>query len=251
MLGEIARLILASNSLSNHNLKCLSNALSKRKNGIFLFLKNGHKTLKIFAPSVELFDKVIKTYYHLNKNRVGHMKKYYLAQLVIDFVMIILGFIIFMFPSVAGLSANMVFYTMMSIYAGLELCEYFLSEKSSNESLYLFIASATGAFSGFFLRNYPSNGVLSVTLIVWILMVSIIKIMGFETIYKKKTNLFIIKLSAMSILILIALMVSVNIYFRISTIGYMLTLLYMSYGVLELICDGLDYLSVNSSFLKE
>lgn len=179
------------------------------------------------------------------------MKKYYLAQLVIDFVMIILGFLIFMFPSVASLSANMVFYTMMSIYAGLELCEYFLSERKSTESLYLFIASATGAFSGFFLRNYPSNGVLSITLVVWILMVSIIKIISFEKIYKKKTNLFIIKLSAMSILILIALMVSVNIYFRISAIGYMLTFMYICYGVLEFICDGLDYLSINSSFLKE
>lgn len=179
------------------------------------------------------------------------MNRYYLAQLVIDFVLILLGFIIFMFPNVASLSANMVFYTMMSIYAGLELCEYFFSEKKSKESFYLFVASATSAFSGFFLRDYPSNGVLSVTLVVWVLMISIIKIMSFETIYKKKTNLFIIKLTSMSILILIVLMVSVNIYYRMSTIGYMLTLMYMSYGVLELISDGLDYLSMDTKFLKE
>lgn len=179
------------------------------------------------------------------------MKRYYLAQLVIDFVMIVLGFIIFMFPNVASLSANMVFYTMMSIYAGLELCEYFISGQKSKESLYLFIASATGAFSGFFLRNYPPNGVLSVTLVVWLLMISIIKIIGFETIYKRKTNLFIIKLTSMSIILLIGLLVAANIYYRISSIGYMLTLLYMSYGILEFICDGLDYLSKNSRFLKK
>ena len=179
------------------------------------------------------------------------MKRYYLVQLIIDFVIIALGFIIFLFPGVSSFNANIVFYTLMSIYAGLELCEFFISLRKSKEGLYLFCASAACAFSGFFLRDYPEYGVLSLTLVVWALMVTIIKIINLENIANKKSRLFIIKLTAMSINILICLLVSVNIFFKISVIGYMLALVYISYGFIELLSDLLEYLSEDGRFLKE
>lgn len=178
------------------------------------------------------------------------MKKYYTVQILIDIVVIILGFITFLFPSISNENANIVFYTLMSIYAGLNLCEY-LIVKEVKEPLYLFFASAVGAFSGFFLREYNTNIVLSITLAVWISMISIIKIINLENIYKKKVNLFIIKLASMSAIIMIGILISINMYFQISTISYMLGLMYISYGFLELTCDFLDFLSNNTKFLKE
>lgn len=178
------------------------------------------------------------------------MKKHYLAQLVIDGVLIVLGFMLYVFPHVSSYNASIVFYTLMSIYAGLELIEYFISE-DSKESLYLFAAAGVCAFSGFFLKDFDVNAVLSITLIVWTFMVAIIKIDSLEKIYAKKTNLFIIKLSSLSIVVLIGILVGINIFYRVSVIGYMLALLYIVYGFLELICDFLDYLSVDSRFLKE
>lgn len=178
------------------------------------------------------------------------MKRYYAVQLVIDIVLIALGFIVYLFPHISSLNASMVFYTLMSIYAGLELCEFFIIG-TFHESLYLFFASAVCAFSGFFLKEYDVSMVLSITLVVWLLMLSIIKIISLEQIYEHKTNLFIIKLASTSAIILIGLLVSINIYYRISTIGYMLALLYLSYGFLELACDFLDYLSNDTKYLKE
>lgn len=178
------------------------------------------------------------------------MKRYYVVQLIIDIVMIFLGFIIYLYPNISSVSANMVFYTMMSVYAGLELLEYLLT-RDSIEGFYLFAASAVSAFSGFFLKEYSANAVLSITLVVWLLMIAIIKIIGFENIYKKKTNLFVIKLGCMSAVLLVGLLVAVNIYYRISSIAIMLALMYISYGFLECLSDGLDYLSTDTKFLKE
>jgi len=178
------------------------------------------------------------------------VKRFHAVQIIIDIVIIALGFIVYLFPTLSNLNANMVFYTMMSIYAGLNLCE-FLAIKKIKEPLYLFFASSVCAFSGFFLRNYDMNMVLSITLAVWLVMLTIIKIINLEIIYEKKVNLFIIKLTSMSAITLIGILVCINIYYRLSSIGYMLALMFVCYGFLELICDFLDFLSCNTKFLKE
>ncbi len=179
-----------------------------------------------------------------------HLKRHYLVQLFIDAVLVVLGFMIYLFPHVSNLNASVVFYTLMSIYAGLELIEYLVSG-TSEESLYLFFAAGVCAFSGFFLRDYDVSVVLSLTLVVWTLMVAIIKIISLEKIYAKKTNLFIIKLTSTSVVILIGILVAVNIFFRISIVAYMLALLYISYGFLEFLSDALEYASNDGKLLKE
>lgn len=178
------------------------------------------------------------------------MKRDYKVQLVIDAVLILEGLIICLFPKISSLNANMVFYTMMTIYAGLELCE-FIFIKDFKEALYLFFASSVCAFSGFFLKEYDPSVVLSLTLVVWVTMISVIKISSLEKIYEKKTNLFTIKLGSMSAVLTISLLVAINLYFRFSTLTYMLALLYLSYGILEFGMDFLDHLSENVEFLKE
>lgn len=178
------------------------------------------------------------------------MKKTYVVQLLIDFIVIVLGFYLFIFPIAQGFNPNAIFYVTMSIYAALELCEY-IFDHSRIEPLCIFFTSATAAFSGIFLRYYVPSYVLSITISVWLLAIIIIKIINLEEVYKEKSNLFMIKLSAMSIFTMIGILVSINIYYRISTIGYMLALLYMCYGAFEFICDFFTYLSNNPKFLKE
>lgn len=178
------------------------------------------------------------------------MKKYYVVQTVIDASIIVLGLFLAFFPSVVRENPNIALYTMMAVYAGLELLEYLMSGESK-ESLYLFAGAGVCAFSGFFLRNFSHSGVLSVTLLVWIIITSIIKIINLESIYQRKTRLFIIKLGTMSAFTMIGILVSINIYFAISEINYMLSLIFLSYGFLELFSDMLDYLSDDIKFLKE
>lgn len=179
------------------------------------------------------------------------MKRLYGAQVVIDVFIIILCLVIYSFPVLTKVNANIVFYTLLSVYAGLELLEFILSQGKLEEALYLFGASAVAAFSGIFLRNFEPSTVISITLLVWILMISIIKIISLEKIYKKKTRLFVIKLGCTSAIILIGILVSINLYYRMSELIYMLTLMYICYGFLELLTDTLEYLSDDIKFLKE
>lgn len=178
------------------------------------------------------------------------MKNSYVVQIIIDLVIILLGLFNYIFPEITGLNPNMTFYIMLSIYAGLNICEY-IFDRTRKEPLYLFLASTVGALSGYFLREYSPNYVLSITIAVWILVIALIKIISLEEIFEKKTHLFLIKLTCMSVLVLVGLLVSINLYFRISTINFMLGFMYMTYGTLEMISDFLSYLSDNSKFLKE
>lgn len=178
------------------------------------------------------------------------MKKTYVVQIIIDIVVVLLGLFNYLFPEITGLNASMTFYVMLSVYAGLELCEY-IFDRTRKEPLYLFFASGVAAFSGFFLKGYDPSYVLSITIAVWVLMVAIIKIISLEEIYEKKSHLFLIKLTLMSVTILVGLLVSINLFYNISVINYMLGFMYMSYGTLELMGDFLHFLSENSKFLKE
>lgn len=178
------------------------------------------------------------------------MKNTYIVQLIIDAVVIMLGLCLYVFPGVTDLGPNAIFGLTMGIYAGLLLCEYIL-DHSRKEPLYLFIAAAISSFAGYFLKNYDANYVLPTTILVWIIIFAIIKIITLEEILAKKSNLFIIKLVSMSVLVILGILISINLYFRMSDIGYVLALMYLSYGTIELFCDFLAYLSDNRKFLSE
>ena len=191
-----------------------------------------------------------KNYIILLENRDGVMKKTYVVQLIIDMVVILMGLCLFLFPKVASLSPSIIFSLVMGIYAGLELCEY-LFDHSRKEPLLIFIAAALSSFATYFLKGYDAHYVISITLVVWIIIFAIVKIITLEEIHAKKSNLFIIKLISTSMLILLGILVSICIYLCISDIGYALALMYLSYGAIEAFCDFLSYLSENSKFLME
>lgn len=178
------------------------------------------------------------------------MKRYYSIQLIIDTCIIILGLLINFFPKIVSINPTMTFYLLMAFYSVLELLEYLFGGETK-ESLYLFICAGVCAFSGCFLYDLSPDYVISITLIGWVLMIAIIKIMNLESIYKTKSRLFIIKIGSMSFLVLMGLLISINIYFNISAIGYMLGALFLSYGLVELLTDMLDYLSNDIKFKKE
>jgi len=178
------------------------------------------------------------------------MKRYYSIQIIIDVCIIILGLLIYFFPNIVSVNPIMTFYLLMAFYSVLELLEYLFGGETK-ESLYLFISAGVCAFSGCFLHGLSPKGVISITLAVWVLMLAIIKIMNLENIYKTKNRLFIIKIGSTSFFILMGSLISINIYFNISVISYMLALLFLSYGFVEMFVDMLDYLSYDIKFLKE
>ena len=178
------------------------------------------------------------------------MKKTYAVQLIIDFIVILLGLYLYIFSDISNLNTNIIFSLTMCIYAGLELFEYIL-DHTRKEPLYIFFAAGLAAFATYFLREYDANYVVPITILVWIITYAIIKIISLEEISVRKSNLFIIKLVSMSMLVILGVLVSISMFYKISALTYALALMYLSYGVIEAFCDFLSFLSENSKFLKE
>lgn len=192
-----------------------------------------------------------KEEYYIILYRIGlvTLKRYYRLQIVIDMSIVVLGLFLLFFPEVTKQGANVVLFILMAIYAGLELLEYLIGGHIE-ESFYLFVSSAVCAFSGFFLRNYNSSRVISASLLIWAIMIVIIKIINFKKIYTKK-NLFTIKLAFLSTFTMMSLLVTTNVYFKISEINCMFATIILSYGFTEIASDMLEYLSDDIKFLKE
>ena len=212
---------------------------------LVFFIKN-YLFMSFYLTSIK------KNYIILVENRDGvvNMKKTYVVQLIIDAVVTFLGLCLYIFPNVADLGPHEIFSLTMGIYAGLELCEY-IFDHSRKEPLFIFIAAAVASFASYFLRAYDANYVIPITVVVWIIFYAIIKMISLGEIKAKKSNLFIIRLVSMSMLIILGILVSINIFYRISSIGYVLALMFLSYGAIEAFCDFLTYLSEDGKFLKE
>ena len=178
------------------------------------------------------------------------MKNTYVVQLIVDIVVIFLGLCLYIFPDITDIGPNAMFGLTMGVYAGLELCEYIL-DHSRKEPLYLFIAAGVSSFAGYFLKSYDANFVLPITILVWIIIFAIVKIISLEEILAKKSNLFIIKLISASVLVILGILISINLFYKITEISYVLALMFLSYGTIELFCDFLSYLSENRKFLSE
>ncbi len=172
------------------------------------------------------------------------------ASFLIDILIIFLGVFNYVFPGIINEKINIIFYIELIAFSVINLLEYFIV-RTDKEPLYLFFA---GIFSSltFLLKGLLKTNVLfGITIILYTVLIIIIKTISLEKIYSKKTHLFLIKLTEMSILILYGILISTNMYFSVNSEAFLIGFLIMGYGSLELLYDGVLFLSENTKFLKE
>lgn len=175
-------------------------------------------------------------------------KKY--LPFIIDLSIIILGLINYVFPKIVGQNPVTYFYVEILLFSLLNLDEYLIIKKSK-EPIYIFGAGLITILSACLLKFMSNNSVLAIGVILLTILLAFIKLVNLNAIFKNKTHMFIAKLTEVSILILYGILISVNLYFNISIIPYMMAFLISGYGMLELFYDGIEFLSKNANFLKE
>ena len=178
------------------------------------------------------------------------MKKKKYITFIVDLAIILLGLINYIFPNLVGRSPVIYFYVEIFLFALLNLDEYLLLKKGK-EPLYIFGAGIITILTIFLLKVLDKNTVLAVGVILYTSFLAFIKLINLNTIFKHKTHLFIARLTEVSILVLYGILISVNFYFNISMIPYMLAFWISGYGMLELFYDGIEFLSNDTKFLKE
>lgn len=175
-------------------------------------------------------------------------KKY--VTFIVDISIILLGLINYIFPVLVGNNPVIYFYVEMFLFALINLDEYFVLKKN-REPLYIFGAGIVTILSIFLLKYMDKSSVLAIAVILYTSILAFIKLNHLHNIFKDKTHLFIAKLTEVSILILYGILISINLYYNVSAIPYLLAFWISGYGMLELFYDGIEFLSENTKFLKE
>ena len=163
--------------------------------------------------------------------------------LICSAILLLVGLAMFILPWIKILDPVKILYVVFSIYALVKLVEYFLTRNGSDlENLYTAIASALAAISGFRFINYEPTIVLSMTLVSWVAVMSIIKLIKLDYYHDRENGMLYVNLITFSLFILLGLLTSINLYFNETVQYIMLAFFFVVNGLLMLAENGIRIL---------
>ena len=165
-----------------------------------------------------------------------------MLSITVSMILILLGVFLLMFPWFGETKPSKLLYLLFTIYSGIKLIEYILTktdEKDGDkEDLYTGIACLLAAICGLKFATYSTPMVLSITLMSWVGIMAIIKLIKLDYLHDRKKNLFFVNLITFSLFLLIGLLTSINLYFDITVQTIMLGFFFVVNGLLNLAEDG-------------
>jgi uncharacterized membrane protein HdeD (DUF308 family) len=167
-----------------------------------------------------------------------------IVNLLTSSIILILGILLIIFPWFGLDNPSILLYVLFAIYAGIELIEYIIARsKGDNESLYTFIACALAAISGFKFSSYSTPKVLSITLMSWIGIMTIIKLIKLDYYHDRNNGMVYVNLVTFSLFLLLGILTSVNLYFNQTVQTLMLGFFFTVNGLLQLSEDAIRIIS--------
>ena len=157
--------------------------------------------------------------------------------LIINSILILLIGISFFFSDlITFMDGCQIFYVAMLMYFGCEFTNYLLTRKQTGmNSLYVSLACIIASVSGLKYMNEISNNVIAFTLIGWIIIMVIIKLINIEDTRKKMDTRVFVNIFTLSLFILLGFLVITNIYKGISNVNLMLGFFFTANGILNII----------------
>ena len=158
-------------------------------------------------------------------------------------VILLLGVLLFIFPWFNIEEPNNLLYLLFAIYAAVKLIEYILTRNGTDrENLYTAIACTLASISGFKFHSYSSPMVLSLTLVSWVGIMSVIKLIKLDYYHDRKNGMFYVNLVSFSLFLLLGLLTSINLYFNATVETLMLAFFFVCNGLLSLSENGIRIL---------
>lgn len=156
--------------------------------------------------------------------------------IITSILILMLGVSFFFSRYITFFESSEIFYVVMLLYFGFEFANYLLTKKITGmHSLYISLASIIASFSGLRYMSEPSNMVISITLIGWMVLMLIIKLIRIEDLRNNNNYSVFINIFTMSLFILLGFLTITNIYKEISNINLMLGFFFTVNGILNLI----------------
>ena len=149
---------------------------------------------------------------------------------------IILGILFFIVPNVSNMEPNKILFIVMLIYFGIKISEYILTRKSrDSECIWVAIASFLASTAALQYGELESNVLVSMSLSVWILILTIVKLIKINEYRDAENNLMYLNIITMSLFLLAGVLSVVSIYRVVININMILGFFFIIEGILHTI----------------
>lgn len=168
-------------------------------------------------------------------------------KIIVDFItavsLIIVGSLVLTFPLLKIINVKYIFIGVLAFYGIMNLIQFILTSKDKDyEGMLTMIASIiTLLLLGFLeVDNNPMN--LALTLFVWIVLMSLIKLKKCDYYHDRHRPIWIFRIVTLILFILIGLLSVINLYYEAQVQILVLGFFYFIHGVLELVDPVTNYL---------
>lgn len=161
------------------------------------------------------------------------MKKGHIIELIIDALIVMIGLILSLFSSRAF--PTVVYAGVFILCCLLEIIE-FLFNKERKEALFMSSISLI-CFLFIIIVKAKINLVLACTVLGFSFLSLFVKVYSLKYIKKERTRLFSLRYYIISVFSLLGILISIALYYQLLTKVYLISLLFMCFGLQELFCD--------------
>lgn len=171
------------------------------------------------------------------------MKRKQLVDLIIAIFLILTGCSLLVFPLVNFLNVKNIFLGVLIIYAILNFIKFLLTFKSKDyEGLLTFLASVVTMIVALKVDISLKPWNLAITLFVWIVMMSLIKLKKSDYYNDQNSKMWIIKIANLILFIVAGILATINLYYTVDIQILVLGFFFFINGILELVDPLANYI---------
>ena len=163
------------------------------------------------------------------------MNKKQIVDLLIAVFLIICGAVLLVFPLFHFVKVKPIFMGILAIYGILNLIQFLLTKDAKDyEGLLTMVASVITLIVAWRLDVAKTPWYLALTLFIWIIMMSLIKMKKADYYNDRKNPVWILKIVTLILFILTGLLATLNLYYEADIQILVLGFFFLIHGMLEL-----------------
>jgi len=171
------------------------------------------------------------------------MNKKQIVDLIIALLLIIVGSALLVLPILHFIEVKIIFLCVLGVYGVLNLIQYLLTLKNKDyEGLFTALACIIVFVIVSFLNVDSNKWYLALSLFIWIILMSLIKLKKADYYNDRKNRIWIMKIITLIIFILCGLLTTINLYYENDIQVLVLGYFYLIHGIIELLDPVTFYL---------
>lgn len=171
------------------------------------------------------------------------MERRTLMELIVSICLVIIGIITVILPIFDFSNVKLIFIVIIALYGLLHFIKYFMTLKSKDySSLYTGIASIFELALVCFIDISDSPWNLAVSLFIWIILISLIKLKESDYYNDRKNKLWKLNIINLILFIIVGILATINLYCTNDVQILVLGFFFLINGILELMDPLVAYL---------